>query len=72
MKKIKSGTFNSFAELGAAMGIEQKPEKTITKKCLKCGGRMEQVPGTNVFFCTGETEDGPCTNRAISALRPAY
>lgn len=71
MKKIKNRTFGSFDELGAAMGIE-KHEKTINKKCPKCGTRMNQVPGTNVFFCPGETEDGPCGKRVISNLRPAY
>lgn len=72
MKKIKGATFSSFADLGTAMGIEQKSEKVINKKCPKCGTRMNQVPGTNVFFCPGETEDGPCGKRVISQLRPAY
>lgn len=71
MKYIKNRTFSSFEEMGAAMGIE-KSEKVIKKKCPKCGGRMDQVPGTNVFFCNNETEDGPCGKRVISQPKTAY
>jgi hypothetical protein len=71
MKKTANRTFSSFDELGAAMGIE-KSEKTFSKKCPKCGTRMNQIPGTNVFFCPGETDDGTCGKRVISNLRPAY
>lgn len=62
--------FQSFKELGRVMGIrKEKEDKPKTKRCRKCGGVMNNVPGTNVFLCTGKTDDGPCENRAFASPR---
>lgn len=70
-----SKTFNSFAELGKAMGVKSKPARESKSiKCKACGGDMVMVEGTNVRVCTGQTEmqkkDGtkvmvPCERKII-------
>lgn len=50
MKQVH-GTFNSFATLGAAMGLKTPKTKEKELKCPDCGGMMESVAGSNVFIC---------------------
>lgn len=64
-----SKSFNSFAELGAALGVEQKPVVPVatTRKCFKCGGEMQNVPGTNIFRCVSKLKNGkPCLNFTLA------
>lgn len=74
VKKFKSNgrVFNSLSELGTAFGLKPaEPPTPKAKKCRKCGSVMSQVPGTNVWLCSGKTEDGkPCTNRALTSVSP--
>lgn len=50
MKQVH-GTFNSFATLGAAMGLKTPKIKEKERKCPDCGGVMKHVAGSNVFVC---------------------
>lgn len=62
---------NSFAELGTAFGIRQKPRKERVYNCRKCGCQMNRVCD-NVYLCPGKTKEGnPCENRLILPVRPA-
>lgn len=53
MKKISDvhGTFNSFKEVAAAMGMKAPKVKAETRKCKNCGGPLRHVEGTNVWVC---------------------
>ncbi len=65
MKKV-----HSFVEMGRVMGVHKtEDDKPKTKRCRKCGGVMSNIPGTNVFLCSGKTEDGPCKNRVFATPR---
>lgn len=44
------GVFNSFADMGKALGFKAKQEAEKPKKCGVCGGKMEKVAG-NVWVC---------------------
>lgn len=58
--------FHSFSELGAALGIAPRPRKERVFTCRKCGSPMKRVPGSNVYFCTGTSDEGvQCTNRML-------
>lgn len=54
--------FNCFSDYGKFRGIKPRQPKTPAEvKCKVCGSVMRHVPGTNVFVCTGEDNDGkPC------------
>lgn len=70
-----SKTFNSFAALGAALGVkpEEAPQRPDTKKCFKCGGNMVRVANTNVYVCTGQIKNkkGELTDCPNSTLAKA-
>lgn len=58
--------FTSFSELGKAMGVKPKARKDAsTVKCVVCGAEMRNVPGTNVFLCTGKNDEGEDCGRYI-------
>lgn len=65
MSKFKHSV-KSFAEVMAIInpGFAQPAKEKKQKTCRRCGSSMEQVPGTNVWRCTGDKlEDGKsCTN----------
>lgn len=65
MKKL-----NSFADLKGFKGARApRPLTPKTMRCNSCGGKMQNIEGTNVWVCTGETDKGePCTNRRITKL----
>ena len=44
------GVYNSFADMGRALGYKVKPKTEKPKKCGVCGGRMTKVAG-NVWVC---------------------
>lgn len=72
MKKA-SGVFNSFGDLGAALGIVPYARKERDKTCNRCGSNMVHLPGTNVYLCEGKSEDGDdCGNRIFSRVRTAF
>ena len=50
-------TYNSFAELGKALGLNKKSvtPSPRTAVCPKCGETMRLMPGTNIYVC-GKTE----------------
>lgn len=50
MKQVH-GTFNSFATLGAAMGLKTPKTKEKECKCPDCGGVMEHIVDSNIFVC---------------------
>lgn len=51
MKQVH-GKFNSFQEMGKAMGIKaQKSKAEKPEKCPRCGQQMHRVDGTNVWAC---------------------
>lgn len=46
------GTFNSFKDMGAAMGLKApkgKPEQAM--ECSYCGQSMHRIGDTNVWAC---------------------
>lgn len=58
--------FNSFHELAAFMGVDEKQAIAKSRRCRKCGAVMRHIDGTNVDLCPGKKEDGsPCGNRAF-------
>ena len=63
---------HSFAELGKAFGIKQKPRRENVYTCRKCGCQMNRVGNTNVYFCPGKNSEGnPCMNRLILPVKKA-
>lgn len=51
------GTFTSFSDLGAVLGVKPAPaKKPKAIKCKKCGGEMTQAGNSNVFVCNNEIE----------------
>lgn len=50
MKNVH-GKFNSFVELGQALGIKCTVETEKEHKCPNCGGVMERAGDSNVFVC---------------------
>lgn len=58
--------FTSFSELGKAMGVKPKARKDAPAvKCVVCGAEMRNVPGTNVYLCTGKNDEGEDCGRYI-------
>ena len=60
---------HSLNELGIAFGLKQKKRRDGSKPvyCRECGGIMKHVPGTNVFLCENEKEDGSVCGRRFLA-----
>lgn len=62
--------FKSLSDMGAALGVKEKPAKVMTRKCFRCGGSMTQIENTNTFLCAGKNENGePCRNRLILPVK---
>lgn len=50
--KMVHGTFKSFKEMGAAMGVKApKEQPEAVHKCKNCGGPLTHIPGTNAWIC---------------------
>lgn len=50
--KFVHGKFNSFKEMGAALGVKHPKDKADkVKKCEECGANMHRVGGSNVWTC---------------------
>lgn len=50
MKNVH-GKFNSFAELGKALGIKVPQNVEKERKCSNCGNPLRKVGNTNVYIC---------------------
>lgn len=54
MKNITEvhGRFNSFKEMGAALGAKMPKAKVEkARKCPNCGGELRKCGNTNVYVC---------------------
>lgn len=51
---------NSLDELSTFLNvkIKHKSSNEKTLKCKKCGNDMSHIENTNIYICTGKTEDG--------------
>jgi len=59
--------FNSFEDMGKALGFTRKQKEKAKRKCFRCGSEMHNIEGTNVFVCTGTTKgEKQCPNRLLS------
>lgn len=43
--------FNSFAELGKALGIKVPQNVEKERKCSNCGNPLRKIGNTNVYIC---------------------
>lgn len=50
MKKVH-GTFSSFQDLGAAMGVKAAKVEEKPRKCSVCGGTLHRCGNSNVLAC---------------------
>lgn len=50
MKNVH-GKFNSFAELGKALGIKVPQNVEKERKCSNCGNPLRKIGNTNVYIC---------------------
>ena len=50
MKNVH-GKFNSFVELGKALGIKVPQNVEKERKCSNCGNPLRKVGNTNVYIC---------------------
>lgn len=54
MKNVH-GKFNSFVELGKALGIKVPQNVEKERKCSNCGNPLRKVGNTNVYICDYST-----------------
>lgn len=71
MKKLHNMTFTSFEDMGVAMGIAKKGKRERSKICARCGSEMTNLPGTNIYLCTGKSKTGECGNRLFLKVKTA-
>lgn len=68
MKNVH-GKFNSFAELGKALGIKVPQNVEKERKCSNCGNELRKVGNTNVYVCDyGTLEDTDLKGTPVQVL----